>query len=68
MASRQKVLKIKFDTHGRQDLISEQTYSIADILYMLKKGMGYCENIDIIKISLLDENGKVKASVKCKEM
>ena len=66
MASRQKVLKIKFDTHGRQDLISEQTYSIADILYMLKKG--YCENIDITKISLLDENGKVKASVKCKEM
>ena len=35
-----KVLKIKFDTYGRQDLISEQTYSIADILYMLKKGNG----------------------------
>ena len=68
MASRQKVLKIKFGTYGRQDLISEQTYSIADILYMLKKGMGYCENFDITKISLLDENGKVKASVKCKEM
>ena len=68
MASRQKVLKIKFDTYGRQDLISEQTYSITDILYMLKRGMGYCENFDITKISLLDENGKVKASVKCKEM
>ena len=75
MASRHKfthdkVIKITLDNHGNTNsrIKTEQVLSVADIYKLLLSRYGYADIIDITKISLLDENGKVKASVKCEEM